>query len=217
MRWSRRGRWQQPCSRTAIGGFGRQKKIAVLAWLLRRGSNQLESAPNMTFVRCKLIDVCAEGAVLDGRGREGKGRINAAAYTTGNAFVSATGQLGGMCNNINRGTAWSSRARREDWMVLCFGWCVAGRALKPGVWLLSTRASGPTVPSSTCRRQPSPAESLAAVPRLLVAQGRDSNCQERQSSELARGRERDEMREREVWTKSRRETHKYSKRPDPLV
>ena len=104
---------------------------------------------------------------------------------------------------INRGTAWSSRARREDWMVLCFGWCVAGRALKPGVWLLSTRASGPTVQSSTCRRQPSPAESLAAVPRLLVAQGRDSK--ERQSSELARGRERDEMREREreVWTKER--------------
>jgi hypothetical protein len=76
VRWSRRGRWQQPCSRTAIGGFGRQKKIAVLAWLWqRRGSDQLESAPN--DVCCKLIDVrqerwCWTGG--EGKERDRKGR-----------------------------------------------------------------------------------------------------------------------------------------------
>jgi hypothetical protein len=80
------------------------------------------------------------------------------------------GNGGGMCNNINRGTAWSSRARRGNG----FGFAgVAGRALKPGVWLAPVRAD---LRYTQYLQTPSPALPKASCCRASFARttGRDS-------------------------------------------
>jgi hypothetical protein len=63
-----------------------------------REEGLISSSPRriMTFVAGSLVCVRKERCWMfgEGKGKEGKGRINAAAYTTGNAFVSATGQWG---------------------------------------------------------------------------------------------------------------------------
>jgi hypothetical protein len=146
-----------------------------------REEGLISSSPRriMTFVAGSLM--CGRSGVgWKGKERERKGRDESMQRHTRQVMHLSPrqGNGGGMCNNINR------RAN-GFW----FRWCVAGRALKPGVWLAPVRADlrYNSVPADA---QPSPAESLVLPCLVCSSHGQGFMAQESHSSDLARGRAR---------------------------
>jgi hypothetical protein len=140
-----------------------------------------------------------------GKGREGKKRINAAAYTRGNAFVSATGQWAGCAIISNQGRRGNGSGFADS--LVCSRPRAETRGLAPVTDLRYN-----SVPAET-HAQPCRKPRLPCLVCSYHGQGYFQG-QERHSSGLARGRESEMRGVLRIDLVRRDGTHKY-RRPDP--